>query len=576
MRPALAIRLVVATILTTPLAGHADPTPARLKVAIVQMALAPTLAANRDHIVSGIPKAAALGARVVVFPEGALRGEGNDRPAEVEQAVLEISEAARGSQVHVLFGGASYSARSRRDVYWLRAIGPDGREEFRYDKLYDKHDAAMPGVFRIDGIPCSAFLCADRWLRGVEEIPIHQGARISFELSCNFASEWVEPFQWYWNVPRALRNNVWVVFANTGNKISGVSDTSLPRDLRHGHSAVIAPDGKIAAAANGDAETIVVFDIDVAAATAAEARARAENPVLRRFWEAGVKIQSGQPIEAPPLARLESAVAQNITLAAAQVTGDPDRIVSAIAEAAGKGADLVAFPERAMAPASLERVRGAARQHRVTVVIGAEMAGADGPRNSAFVVGPEGTILTRYDQLSGRAPHIPGNDPAAMWFRVKGVPAVVTIGRDALWVEIAELAAVAGAQIHVHLDHDDSGGAEGNLRRLQLWSNLASFRTLSVTANSSGSAIWEDLRGDEESRAVSKQLPAPDPGTVEVYSPFSANLVVRAKDGERLILATRQVNRINPHHPGRTSHFNPQMDPWYRIGAAIIHPTSAP
>jgi len=29
---------------------------------------------------------------------------------------------------------------------------------------------------------------------GVEEIPIQQGAQISFELSCNFASEWVAPF----------------------------------------------------------------------------------------------------------------------------------------------------------------------------------------------------------------------------------------------------------------------------------------------------------------------------------------------------------------------------------------------
>jgi len=41
-----------------------------------------------------------------------------------------------------------------------------------------------------------------------------------------------------------------------------------------------------------------------------------------------------------------------------------------------------------------------------------------------------------------------------MWFHVKGAPAVATIGRDALWTELGELAAVAGAQIHVHLDHD--------------------------------------------------------------------------------------------------------------------------
>ena len=83
----------------------------------------------------------------------------------------------------------------------------------------------------------------DRWLRGIEEIPIQQGAQISFELSCNFACEWVAPFGWYWYVPRALRNNTWVVFANSGNKVSGVpDDPAAPRELRHGHCAVIAPD----------------------------------------------------------------------------------------------------------------------------------------------------------------------------------------------------------------------------------------------------------------------------------------------------------------------------------------------
>ena len=153
-------------------------------------------------------------------------GKDGDNPALVDEAASAIRRAAREHRVYVLCGGASYSPKAKRDVCWMFVAGPDGREVFRYDKLYDKHDAKMPGVFHIDGIPCGTMICADRWLRGVEEIPIQQGAQISFELSCNFASEWVAPFQWYWYVPRALRNNVWVVFANSGNKVSGVSDTS--------------------------------------------------------------------------------------------------------------------------------------------------------------------------------------------------------------------------------------------------------------------------------------------------------------------------------------------------------------
>jgi hypothetical protein len=164
-------------------------------------------------------------------------------------------------------------------------------------------------------------ICADRWLRGVEEVPIQQGAQISFELSCDFASEWVAPFQWYWYVPRALRNNVWVVFANTGNKVAGVpDDPSAGRELRHGHSAIIAPDGRIAAAARDDTETIVVAELDVSRATRAEAQVRARHPVLGPFWEAGVKLHSNQAVEAPSLKPLKSAET-DITLAAAQVTG---------------------------------------------------------------------------------------------------------------------------------------------------------------------------------------------------------------------------------------------------------------
>ena len=90
-----------------------------------------------------------------------------------------------------------------------------------------------------------------------------------------------------------------------------------------------------------------------------------------------------------------------------------------------------------------------------------------------------------------------------MWFRVKGVPAVVTIGRDALWTELAELAAVAGTQIHVHLDHDPANDHDAALRRLQVWSNMASFQTFTATVNVVGSAIWDDLRDAEERRLTS-------------------------------------------------------------------------
>lgn len=550
---------------------EAATTPERLRVGVVQMALGQTIADNRDRIVSWIAKAAARGVRVVVFPEGALRGQDGDNATIVDEAVKAIRRAAREHRVYVLCGGVSYSPRENRDVNWMFVVGPDGREVFRYDKLYDRHDAKMPGVFQIDGVPCSAMICADRWLRGVEEIPIQQGAQVSFELSCNFASEWVAPLQWYWYVPRARRNNVWVVFANAGNKFSGVSDTSDPRELRHGHCAIIAPDGRIAAAARDDVETIVVADLDISQATRSEALARAAHPALRPFWEAGLKLQSGQKVEAPPWTQLKSAQT-DVTLAAAQVTDSLSEMEAMIGRARAKGADLVALPERAISETALERLQAAAREHRIVVVVGMEHRAPRGRYNSAFVLGPDGSVLTRYDQLSATGPFQPGANPAAMWFRVKGVPAVVTIGRDAMWTELAELAAVAGAQIHVHLDHDQAGSPEADLRRLQVWSNLASFQTFTVTASATGSAIWDDLRDMEERRAEVRGLRRPETGLVQVYSPFSANLMIQAGSGPQLITATRRVGAGNQYHPQRTSQFNPQMDAWYRLGAAMIGP----
>jgi len=566
------IGVLLAFACTLECGAETNAVSSRLRVGVVQMALGRTIGENRDRIVTGISNVAARGVRVAVFPEGALRGVGEDQPALVNQAVSAIQQAARGAKLFVLFGGSTHSARLNREANWMRVVGPDGREVFRYEKLYDNHRAAMPGVFLVDGIPCNAMICADRWLRGVEEVPIQQGAQVSFELSCNFASEWVAPFGWYWYVPRAMRNNVWVIFANTGNKVSGVpDDPAAPRELRHGHSAIIAPDGRITAAARDDVESIVVADLDIAKATRAAALARAAHPALRPFWEAGVKRQSGQAVDAPALTPLTS-VETDITLAVAQVTQDVAAMEAMIGQARARNADLVVFPARAVAETALAQLQAVARERRITVVVGAEHRAEDGRSNSAFVIGPDGSVLTRYDQLSAKPPCQPGVDPAAMWFRVKGVPAVVTVGGDALWSELAELAAVAGAQIHVHLDHDPAHDVEAALRRLQVGSNLASFHTFSAMANVVGSAIWDDLRDDDERRAEVRGLPHPDTGPVGVYSPFSANLVVRAGTGPQLITATRHVGSMNRYHPVSTSNFNPQMDAWYRLGAALIHP----
>jgi hypothetical protein len=101
---------------------------------------------------------------------------------------------------------------------------------------------------------------------------------------------------------------------------------------------------------------------------------------------------------------------------------------------------------------------------------------------------------------------------------------------------------------------------------------MASFKTFTAVANAIDSGIWDDLSGAEEVRHIVKGTPKPDNGPIEIYSDFSANLVTSATAEQPLIVATRRVRKSNGHHPARTSNMNPQMDPWYRIGAAIIAP----
>lgn len=560
-----------------------------LRVGVAQMAFGPTLEDNRAGIIEWIERAAKARARVVVLPESALQHPPGTSEQAVASAIASISEAARRHQVYVLFGGWSWPAAGDRPRNWMKVIAPDGGELLHYDKVWDVHAAPVPPVFRIDGVPASVILCADRWLRAVEELPVMQGAQISFELSDNYAAEWIPELEWYWYVPRAVRNGIYVAFANSANGSAGASGVLPESGPRHGHSAIVGPDGAVVAAARGDGPELVVAEIDPARATRAGALARRDHPVLGRFWQAGLARLAG---EAVPLHRFDPAASAEaeLTVAAAQFAehADPAQNAAAIrrkiADAARRGADLVVFGELALtggrcveAAGALETVRAAARDHRVAVAVG--LPRRDGARwfNSALVIGKRGEQLASYDQLAATAPFASGGRASSMWFWLDGVPGVVTIGNESLWNEIAELAAVAGARLHVHLSRQPVPDRTALLERRQIGAVLASFQQLTVMANAAGgSAIWDDLRGREETRAVVRGLARPDTGQVQIYSPFSANLAAECDAGEALILVRRKIPGPNTYHPRQTANFHPSMRSWYEYGAALLKGAAGP
>lgn len=577
--------------------GEAAPSaPASITVGVVQQTREPELGANRDKIVRFIGQAKGRGCRLVIFPEDALGSPVGTSNEAIEKAVDVIREAARSNDIYAIFCSPFVIpglAPDRRG-HCLRVIGPDGRILLRFNKLIcnlpPSDPRRAPGVFHVDGIACCAMICADRWLRGFEELPVTLGARILIDCSANARKEWIPEFAWYLPVTRALRNNVYSIFCNMGEHPKGMDER------RHGHSAIIRPDGAFAAATDDAGDQMLVATLDLSQAHGAEAKRRYDHPVFKPYWDLGRRLLQGEKADiAPPEPYVSPQV--KITMATAQMAcsrdmeANLDSMARLIGEASGHHADVVVFPELAVTGAmaddvvradktalrnALERIRSQAQRHGVTVVFGMPHIEEARRWNSAFAVGPDGGLLTRYDQMvvDRRDQFDEGSAPRAMWFDVKGVPAVVTIGSDARWNEIGELAAVRGAQLLLNLSYDHGASDAARLRRTQFWVQLTSFCTFSATVNAAnphglprpsapadgGSCLWEDFNGHRKTPT----------GNVEVFSQYSACRVVSAGSEEKIIYATRAM-------PGQNTYFRrlvyrryPHLEPWYYLGARII------
>jgi predicted amidohydrolase len=578
--------------------GLAAPVhPPLITVGVVQQAREPQLAANRDKIVRFIGQAKSRGCRLVIFPEDALGSPVGTSNEDIEKAVDVIRDAARSHGIYAIFCSSFVIpgfAPDRRG-HCLRVVGPDGRILLRFNKLIcdlpPSDPRRTPGVFHVDGIPCCAMICADRWLRGCEELPVTLGAKILIDCSANARKEWIPEFAWYLPVTRALRNNVFSIFCNMGEHPNPGTD-----EPRHGHSAIIHPDGTFTAAADDAGDQMLVATLDLSKAHGSEARRRHNHPVFKPYWDLGRRILQG---ESASISRPEPYVSPQveITIAAAQmacsrdVTANLERMAGLIGEAAASRADVVAFPELAVTGAmasditgvdatvlreALTRIQAQAERCRITVVFGMPHVEGATRKNSAFVAGPDGTLLTRYDQMvvDRRNLFEEGADAKSMWFKVKEVPAIVTIGSDARWNEMGELAAVRGAQLLFNLSYDEDVSEAATLRRTQFWVQLASFCTFSATVNAAdpqdvarpsgpangGSCLWEDFHGHRKKPV----------GPVEVFSQYSACRVVSAGRQEKLICATRTIPRVNSYYARLVSGRYPHLEPWYHLGARIV------
>jgi predicted amidohydrolase len=545
--------------------------------------------ANRDKMADFIRQAKAEGCRAVIFPERALYFTEQTPIKEIDAALDDLRVVVDECDLYGVI--CCWRHDGVKPFNQLIVVDPDGKVLQTYNKLWsDPRFTKAPGIFKIDGVPCAAAICADRWIRSVEELPVMAGAKVLIECSNNFDNEWIDDLGWYWYIPRALRNDVYVVFSNT-------SADSYQRPYRipgHGHSAVIAPDGSLLAAAAGESDRMLVTELDLSKATGEEAFRRRNHPLFKPFWETGVAMLDGQPATTSNQRPLHSPE-RELKIAAAQIACSRQidenvaKIVEAIHAASAEQADIVVFPELAVTGAleadilhaaqaelepALATICRAAREAKIHVVCGLPWQEGEQRYNSAAVIDPQGKLLTRYDQVVVDRPDLfaTGLSTKAMWFELHGVPTVVTIGKDAAWSEIAEMAALRGAQVHLHLAYDPDRTAEGQLHRQQEWVNLASFNTFTATVNAAsperlsspsmlttgGSAIWE---GFSRTKA----------GAEGGYFPHSAVRLREAGPEETILYAQEKVQKSNPHYSRMTTSTNPQMTPWYTKGLEVIY-----
>ena len=138
---------------------------------------------------------------------------------------------------------------------------------------------------------------------------------------------------------------------------------------------------------------------------------RRNNAVFEPFWETGLRLMRGEPAEAETFKPLVSPEV-SVGLAAAQMACSRSpaenlaRMESMIRTARSNGADAVVFPElsvtgavdediekadRTMADRALERISKSAAAERIYVVFGMPYLVDGNRKNSAFVIGPDGT-----------------------------------------------------------------------------------------------------------------------------------------------------------------------------------------
>ncbi len=572
----------------------------KLVVGVAQTVIEKTLDENLAKVVRFIDEAKDRGCQLVILPENALywadASTDNATKAEIDAAIEHIAKRADRTDLFVVFGTSHKSADGAKYRNRGFVFDPEGKMLTSCWKTRDVTES-----FDVHGIRCNMVICSDRTYIEYSDLPcLVQSSQVIIDISGGHGGDDGRPdMRWIRYRPWATRTGAYVVVSNPVH-----DDTDFMGNRPWGGgSAIVRPDGSLQVRRTYEKDVLIVEEIDSALTTREEAERRKNHPAFASFWEMGERLLEGGTVD--PVGRITpySSAVRDITIAAAQIACSRDigenvrTIRRRIAEAASEGADIVVFPELAVTghraddvlaanPSALadalSRICDEARARGIYVVVGMPCDISGARYNCAVVIGDDGKVKTRYAQVASKRSDLfaPGENIASMWFTVKGVHSVVTIGDEADWIEIADLAANRGMYLHFHISYQaDASAEDANVRKQRniLMLRYAKFAAV-VNAAAPGHLPDPSSPAGGASMIVSREggheQPAP-PG-IEHYLPYQTSVVKSAGSAEAMIFATRRTARRNDldlerHHRNRGRKYRPKSGwvDWIAAGAAL-------
>ncbi len=211
------------------------------------------------------------------------------------------------------------------------------------------------------------------------------------------------------------------------------------------------------------------------------------------------KVVAEEPQSAAPRSSMEAMQVAAVQLATKPDLGDNTKaIIEHLKTEASRGTRLVVFPECALTTyetdiirtltgeriaAALGQIRDACRRFDIYAVVGAADPRGGKWYNAAFVIGPTGEIVKRYDKRHCVKPEFFTDGDALAIFRIDDVPATIMICHDERYPEIFRIPVLAGARVGIYISCESKTDKKWDNYRSQIMARAVENQIAVVHAN---------------------------------------------------------------------------------------------